>query len=251
MIDTVWVLVAAGAIAGGFVQGLSGFAFGMTAMSFWAWAIDPMLAAALSVFGSLTGQLVAAFTVRRGFDWRKLAPFLAGGLAGIPLGVFILPWLDLHLFKFVLGAFLVVWCPAMLLAKDLPRITRGGRIADGVAGALGGIMSGIGGFSGSIPTLWCTLRGYAKDEQRSIIQNFNLSALAVTFGIYLARGLITWQMAPMLATVAVAMLVPVLLGARLYIGISEATFRKIVLGLLTLSGVALLVSSAPHMAARW
>ena len=45
--------------------------------------------------------------------------------------------------------------------------------------------------------------------------------------------------------VAVCVLVPVLLGARLYIGISEANFRKIVLGLLTASGVALLASSLP------
>jgi uncharacterized protein len=42
----------------------------------------------------------------------------------------------------------------------------------------------------------------------------------------------------------------VLLGARLYVGISEAAFRQIVLGLLTLSGVALLVSSVPVLLAR-
>ena len=40
-----------GAAVAGFVQGLSGFAFGMVSMSFWAWALDPRLAAALAVFG--------------------------------------------------------------------------------------------------------------------------------------------------------------------------------------------------------
>jgi hypothetical protein len=43
------------------------------------------------------------------------------------------------------------------------------------------------------------------------------------------------------------MLVPTLLGARLYIGISEARFRQIVLGLLTASGVALLASALPRL----
>ncbi len=48
-------------------------------------------------------------------------------------------------------------------------------------------------------------------------------------------------MLPLLGIVALAVLVPVLLGgARFYAGISEAAFRQIVLGLLTLSGVALL-----------
>ena len=46
-----------------------------------------------------------------------------------------------------------------------------------------------------------------------------------------------------------AALVPVLLGTRLYIGISEVRFRQIVLGLLTLSGCALLVASVPRLLA--
>ena len=70
MMDHLTLVVAAGAICAGFVQGLSGFGFGLTAMSFWAWALDPMLAAVLAVFGSLTGQVIAAVTVRRGFDLR-------------------------------------------------------------------------------------------------------------------------------------------------------------------------------------
>jgi len=45
-------------------------------------------------------------------------------------------------------------------------------------------------------------------------------------------------------------LVPVLLGARLYVGIGEAAFRRIVLSLPTLSVVALLTSSLPSLLAR-
>lgn len=244
------MVVAVGAICAGFVQGLSGFGFGLTAMSFWAWALDPMLAAVLAVFGSLTGQVIAALTVRRGFDLRRLLPFVLGGLVGIPIGVTILPLLDVLLFKVVLGTLLVLWCPAMLLAGSLPKIRAGGQVADAVAGGLGGVMGGIGGFTGTIPTLWCTLRGFAKDEQRAIIQNFNLAALAVTMAVYVAKGIVTRDMLPMFAIVAPAMLVPTLLGARLYIGMSEAAFRKIVLGLLTASGVALLAASLPALIAR-
>jgi hypothetical protein len=57
-------------------------------------------------------------------------------------------------------------------------------------------------------------------------------------------------MLPMLAIVAACVLVPVLLGARLYVGISDATFRQIVLGLLTVSGVMLLASSLPTLLQR-
>jgi hypothetical protein len=47
------------------------------------------------------------------------------------------------------------------------------------------------------------------------------------------------------------MLVPTLLGAKLYHGISEARFRQIVLGMLTLSGVAMLVVGLPRVVERW
>ena len=247
MPSSVTLIVALGAAVAGFVQGLSGFAFGLVAMSIWVWVIDPQLAAALAVSGALAGQVIAAFTVRRGFAIGLLSPFVLGGLAGVPLGAFLLPHLDIHWFKAVLGAVLVLWCPAMLLSKDLPRITFGGRIADAVVGLGGGVLGGLGGFTGTLPTLWCTLRGYERDVQRTVIQNFNLSMLAVTLVVYVASGLITRSMLPMIALVLPAMLVPALIGARIYVGLSEAGFRRIVLSLLTASGVALLVSALPHL----
>lgn len=244
------LVIIAGAIAAGFVQGLSGFGFGLVAMSFWAWTIDPRLAAAMAVFGALTGQVLAAVTVRRGFDLKRLAPFVVGGLLGLPVGMLLLPQVDVQVFKAFLGCLLAVWCPAMLFSAQLPRVTRGGRVADALVGAGGGVMGALGGFTGVLPTLWCTLRGMDKDAQRAIVQNFNLAMLLVTFATYVATGIIDHATLPFLAIVAPAMLVPSLLGARLYIGISEATFRKVVLSLLTATGIALLVSSVPRLLER-
>jgi uncharacterized membrane protein YfcA len=232
------------------VLGLTGFGFGLTAMSLWAWTLEPQLAAVLAVFGALTGQAIAAVSVRRGFQLGRLWPFMLGGLAGLPLGIYVLPRIDVPLFKVLLGLFIVVICPLMFFAAKLPRITRGGRAGDALAGAAGGVMGGLGGFTGVVPTLWCTLRGFDKDSQRAIIQNFNLAMLAVTFTTYMAMGIATPRMWPLFAVVAPAMLIPSLLGARVYVGISEAGFRKVVLGLLTASGIAMLASAVPVLLAR-
>jgi len=72
----------------------------------------------------------------------------------------------------------------------------------------------------------------------------------VTMATYVGSGLVSRQMLPYFAIVAPAMLVPTLLGARVYIGISEARFRQVVLSLLTASGIALLASSLPVLLAR-
>ncbi|MEK9970603.1 MAG: TSUP family transporter, partial [Ferrovibrio sp.] len=112
---------------------------------------------------------------------------------------------------------------------------------------VGGILGGIGGVSGAIPTLWCTLRGMEKDRQRAVIQNFNLGMLGVTLAGYVGTGVIGRETLPMLGIVLPAMLIPTLIGTRLYIGISDAAFRRIVLGLLTASGLAMLAAALPKL----
>jgi uncharacterized protein len=242
-------LLVAGAVVAGFVQGLSGFGFSMVAMSFWVWGIAPGEAAVLAVFGSLTGQVVATFSVPRALGWRDLAPFLAGGAMGVPLGVMLLPLLNPALFKLVFGALLLAWCPVMLFAHELPRVTRGGRAADAVVGAVGGFLGGLGGFTGAAPTLWCTLRGLDKAHQRSIIQNFNLAALAATMAGYVIVGGVSPALLPTMGIVAVALLVPSLIGARVYVGLSPLAFRRVVLSLLSVSGAVMVATSVPALLA--
>ncbi|MDP3562532.1 MAG: sulfite exporter TauE/SafE family protein [Legionellaceae bacterium] len=226
-IDSLFFIIALGAIVAGFVQGLSGFAFGMVAMSFWAWKINPELVVAMAVFGALTGQILVAATVRRKFHLKVLFPFLIGGLVGVPIGVVVLPYLDINRFKSLLGFILVIWCPLMLITNRLPRIKMGGRVADSTVGGLGGIMSGLGGVAGVIPTLWCILRGFDKDTQRAVIQNFNLAMLLVTMITYISTGIVTSKMIPIFTIIAFSMLIPVYIGNRLYNRISEPLLEKL------------------------
>ncbi len=235
-------MVALGAALAGFVQGLSGFAFGLVAWAVWAWALDPALAGPLVVFGSLIGQLVALPQLKLNSLPRAL-PFVTGGLLGVPLGIWLLPMLDARLFKGGLGLLLVVWCPLMLFAIRLPHITFGGRVADAVAGGIGGVLGGIGGLTGPVPTLWCTMRGWDRDQARSVFQTFNLVMHATTFAGYLLTGTVTAEAGWLFLVVAPAMLVPALLGARAYKHVSDAQFRRLVLGLLTVSGVTLLANA--------
>lgn len=246
-LDPLITIVAIGAAAGGFVQGLSGFAFGLTAMSIWAWSIDPALAGPLVVFGTLVGQLLSIGSVRRGLDASLIWPFLAGGILGVPLGVALLRYVDPLAFKMGVGVLLLLWCPAMLLARDLPRVSRGGRLADAAIGWIGGIMCGLGGLNGPAPTLWTTLRGWNRDRQRAVFQVFSLATQALTMATYLAAGTIPAGAARLFAVAAPAMLIPTLLGTRLYRRFSDAAFRRAVLVLLAVSGAILVATTLPKL----
>lgn len=241
------MILIAGAALGGFIQGISGFAFAMVAMSVWAWGVDPKLAAVMAVFGGLTGQVFTAISSRRSLYLPTLTPYLLGAAVGVPLGVLVLPYLNPQHFKLLLGSILLVFCPIMFLAARLPKIQWGGRGADALAGALGGVMGGIGGFTGVAPAVWCTLRGYDKDQYRSVLQNFNLAALATTFVALVVSGAVTTSMLPQFAIIVPALLIPSVFGAKIYTGLSADAFRKIVLALLTLSGLTMVVASAKSM----
>lgn len=245
--DTSLLIVMAGGILGGFVQGLSGFGFGLAAMSLWIWFLAPELAAVLVVSGALAGQLWTAILLRGRFHWHGLWPYLLGAAVGVPAGALLLPLLDAHGIRFLLGLFLVLWCPAMLLWRDLPPVRGGGQLADASIGALGGFMGGLGGFTGPIPTLWCTLRAYPRHQQRALIQGFNLFTLAGTLAIYLERGQVRTEMYPAILLLVPCMLLPSLLGQRLYACLPDLHLRRLILVLLTLTGAVMLLSALPHL----
>jgi uncharacterized membrane protein YfcA len=237
------LIVAAGAAVAGFVQGLSGFAFGLVAMGIWAWSLDPVLAGPLVVFGSLIGQLMSSGSLLHNSDpWRAL-PFVAGGIVGVPLGVALLRFVDPLAFKAGVGLLLVIWCPIMLFARDLPRIAWGGKWADAGIGWVGGIMGGLGGLTGPAPILWTTLRGWDRNAQRAVFQVFNICMHSLTLTVYFISGTVPHEAIPLFAVMVPAMLLPSLAGYRLYRRVTDLAFRRVVLGLLTVSGATLIVTS--------
>ena len=241
------LIVAAGAAFGGFAQGLSGFAFGLIALSIWVWVLDPILIAPLIVFGSLAGQFATAGILRHAWKPSLFLPFIVGGVLGVPLGVALLRWVDPLAFKIGVGVLLVLWCPTMLLLRDLPQIRWGGRVADGCVGWIGGIMGGLGGLTGPAPILWVRLRGWDRHTQRAVFQVFNLCMQCLTMIAYASSGAVTHQLLLLLAVAVPTLLIASRIGQRLYYRISDRAFSRVILVLLSASGVLLIVSSLARL----
>ncbi len=83
-----------------------------------------------------------------------------------------------------------------------------------------------------------------------MFQSFLIVAQAAVLLGYLITGTITPHVAGLTLWVLPCILLPSLLGARLYSRISAEAFRRVVLGLLFLSGAALLAQSVPLLAHR-
>lgn len=238
-------MVVAGALAAGFVSGLSGFGTGLTALGLWLHVINPVIAAALVVICSIVAQLQSLYTLRRELNWHRLWPFLVGGVMGIPLGVAALNSIDINALKLALGMFLAVYCGLMLWIKHAPQISAGARVGDGVIGFGGGVLGGLSGLSGPLPIIWCGLKGWSADAQRAVYQPFNLAVLSLTLGAYAVNGMLTKPVWTFALACIPATLTGVYFGVRTYGHVDEAQFKTIVLGLLLLSGVTLVVTNLP------
>jgi uncharacterized membrane protein YfcA len=97
--------------------------------------------------------------------------------------------------------------------------------------------------TGAIPALWCILRAWARDTQRAVLQAFNIAMHVFTLTAYAIGGLITPAALRLFPLLAVAVVVPVLLGQRLYRRLDDAAFRRLVLALLAVAGLVLLASA--------
>jgi len=76
--------------------------------------------------------------------------------------------------------------------------------------------------------------------QRGIFQTFNLAMHAITLTVYCLSGALDGAMLQMFALMLPAVLLPTWLGMQLYRRLSDTLFRRLILGLLLLSGAVLL-----------
>jgi uncharacterized membrane protein YfcA len=229
----------AGALAGGFVNGLTGFGTGLTALPLWLQALEPVVAAQLASAASIVGHATAIPGIWKRVDWRRLAPLLAGGLLGVPIGSWLLPHVPLAAFKLAVGTVLIGYSTFMLIAAGRVRLATGGRTAEGLVGLASGVLGGMAGLSGALPTVWAALRGWPKEERRIAFQAFNTTILSAMLVATAVQGLIGKRLLLALALSMPATVIGGRLGAWLYHRLDDRRFDRIVLALLLISGLVL------------
>ena len=226
--------------AGALVAGLSGFAFGLVAASIWLYILSPLQTATLIIAFGLIVQGYSVWKLRRALDLQKLWPFLLGAALGVPVGVSILTWANPAHVRIGVGAVLVLYSLYALFRPAIKPITAGGAATDVGVGFLNGVLGGITGLAGILVTLWCGLRGWPKDVQRTVFQPVAVAIFLMSALWIGAKGAITLEIAKLFLIGLPALIAGTWLGLKLFGRLDEATFRKVVLALLLLSGVVLI-----------
>jgi len=223
------------------VAGLAGFAFGLVAAAVWLHLLTPLQTTTLIVVFGLLVQGYSVWKLRGALRFARLWPFLVGAALGVPVGVDVLRWADASDVRAWVGVVLVLYSLYSLARPRLAPFGAGGSTADSGIGFLSGILGGATGLAGILPTVWCGLRGWPKDEQRAVFQPVAVAVFAMAAlwlgGTGSLSGDTFWLIAIGLPAVALG----TWLGLHLFGRLNEVWFRRIVLCLLLVSGISLVI----------
>lgn len=236
------ILLALGAICGGFVNGLAGFGTSLFALGFWLQTFPPLQAVSMSVvMGAFTG-LQGLWVVRRQiFDNpRRLSRFLIPALFGIPFGIAALAYIDPSVLKLIIAGFLILYGAFFLLRRSLPKFERPTPFVDSGIGLVSGALGGLAGLSGALPAMWCALRPWPRHETRAVLQPFNVTVLLISAVTLAAKGAFDRQTLMALAVALVLATLSAQAGIALFKRLTDTQFRWLVIALMLLSGIVLL-----------
>jgi uncharacterized membrane protein YfcA len=188
----------------------------------------------------VTSQCQTIPAIWHAIDFRLIWPMLVAGVLGVPIGVNLLAHVNPDMFRLGTGILPVVFSTAMLAGRARLALRWGGSLADAAVGLGGGILGGLAGLSGPLPTMWATLRGWSKDQRRGVFQAYNLTVLPAALAALAIKGLMTREVGWLLLRALPGTFSGAWLGARAYRRLSDHRFHQLVLCLLCVSGVTLI-----------
>ena len=230
----------------GIIKGCIGFALPVATIPFLSLFINPVNAIALMSISLFSTNIM---NVKIGLkEWRNLkdiVPFLVIGFCSVPIGVWILKWMDPNIVRLVLALAIAIFVfvkgffPAPKINSDLMKIWGLGSIF----GFLGGLLGGMIGIPGPSTLIYFSMFDWKKDTFIFLINSFNALTSGLLVASFFTQGIYTET----IFSYAILVLIPVFLGywigLKLRKNINQNRFELIVKIVLIVIALVLLVRS--------
>jgi uncharacterized membrane protein YfcA len=219
----------------GFIQGVTGFGFGLLAIPLLSLFIDIKTAVPLC---SLLGILITAFLslrLRKHIDRRKILPLLLGCIPGVAAGTLVLKKAPTALLSVLMGVMLMAYGLYRLQSREQPNSIhpRWAYAAGFFTGAISSAFS-----AGGPPTIiYATLRGWDKDGIKATLSGFFLTGGLAVITAHALTGLTTSLVIHYFLLSAPVVIGGVFMGSLLYDRIDTGAYLKLLHLLLLALGV--------------
>ena len=227
-----WAVGALVIAAASFVQGLAGFGIGLVSLAFLPFLMSPQQAVVLITLFATAFIVVIFVPLRRDFRRAGMIELVAGSVLATPAGIWLLAALPAELLKRLIGL-------VLLAIVALERLE--GRGWGFGAGLAAGLLGGAIGTPGPPVILYAAAQGWSARTVKANIQAFLMINQAVILLGYWWAGLLDreiWRLTWLYALPAVVGLAG---GMLLFARLDRERFRRVVFGVLFLSGLVLVI----------
>ena len=236
-----FLLLSVAVFFGSFVSGLAGFAFSAVAGAILLHALEPLEAVPLMMACSVGVQGTNLWALRKSIQWKQSLILVLGGLAGVPIAIWLLQNTDTKTFREIFGLIVTFYAGYMLCRPSLIYLRQMNERRHVLVGFGGGLIGGLTAMPGAIPTIWCDMHGVPKNVQRGLVQSFIAAMQIFALGLLLVRHDLSSKVLIDLALSIPALLADSALGIFAFRRVNEQSFRRIILAILLVSGALMFV----------
>ena len=221
-----------------FVGIVAGFGGALVTMPLLTMFIPVKVATPISVSVGTITALYAIYIDHKSIDWKSAISLILSAFVGIPLGLYALKYIPDSIMKGGLGIFLIIYSIYSLLGPKLPKIDSPWLpYPFGLfAGALGAAFS----TSGPPVVVYGTLRDLAPSTFRGTLSAFFATNNTAIMAGMISGGIMTFDILKIVLISSPALIAGALIGNWIHKKIPKEKLKKIIFGLLILSGIMLL-----------
>ncbi len=223
------------------MQGLTGFGYSLFSLPLLVLIMPAPSAVPMLSATSIFLNLLVFYRERRSLRLRWILPLLISGVAGLPMGIWLLKTMDQGTLKIIIG-FLVVLSAAVYLSGFRMKL-RHERWAMIPVGITSGVLNGATTFSGPPVILFFTNQGIGKSEFRAGLAFYFLILNLIAVPAFIAGDLLSGEVAVRTVKLFPAVVAGALSGVGLSERISQELFGRVALWVLALLGVFSVLSA--------
>jgi uncharacterized membrane protein YfcA len=225
-------------------QTVAGFGMALIGVPFLVVVLDVKDAVVIVALASQLNTALVARGVWRHVPVRGVVTMLAGSFIGMPLGLLVLLFAPEDALRLAVGVAAITMAAAIVLGLRYGGADRHGEL---LAGALSGALSTSTGMNGPPVVLYLQTRRIATDEFRAALSSFFFLSGLVTLAAFAATGLVHGDVLALGAASLPAVFAGNWLGHQLLGRLSEASFRRLVLTLVSATALSAIASSLTRL----
>lgn len=224
----------------GMTQGLTGFGFALVSVPIMIILLSPKVVVPIIVIHSFVINLIILFEARKWVDLKRVWPLMIAGVAGIPIGTYLLIALDVSILKIFIGSVTMPFAIASL--AGFKKHIRSEKLAFAPVGLISGLLASSTSLAGPPVILFFVNQDVEKQNFRANLVAYftviNLVAIpALMIGDVITTAVINHALWFLPATILGA-----ITGIKLAHKVSEKLFRNIALVIIIIAGLLSILS---------